>query len=246
MKQTGTPQCQKAANSERGIVLSQMRTACGLLKSQLQHSTQVNPNFFGGAPMHRSALFLLAGLLLIGLTACATPYGVYADKRPIEAIKDDVMLRSKVGDALKDQGFTGINALTVHSYFGKVFLTGEVPENQRSNAVRTVQGVQGVKSVTPHWFVSLKTDGESDAAIKLRLEKNLVGADGVTSSRIDYVVNSGRVVLLGVVGSEAERAAAVKAARGTQGVRSVKSYLFMRESPVPPPPPRPEEQPTTV
>ncbi|MDR2726444.1 MAG: BON domain-containing protein [Deltaproteobacteria bacterium] len=195
--------------------------------------------------MHRTVLFLLAGfLLLIGLTACATPYGVYADKRPVEAIKDDVMLRFKVGDALKDQGFTGVNALTVHAYFGRVFLTGEVPENQRAKAVQTAQGVQGVKSVTSHWFVSLPADSEGDAAIMLRLEKNLVGADGVTSSRIDYVVNSGRVVLLGVVEGEMERAAAIRAARNTQGVRSVTSYLFMRVDPAPAP--RTEERPTTV
>ena len=181
--------------------------------------------------MHRLLFFLLAGLgLAAGLMACATPYGVYADKRPIEVLKDDAMLRARVGDALKAQGFTGVNELTVHSYFGRVFLTGEIPENQRAKAVQTAQDVQGVSSVTPHWFTSLKADTEGDATIKLRLEKNLVSADGVTSSRIDYVVNSGRVVLLGVVGSETERATAITAARGTHGVRAVISYLFMRDT----------------
>ena len=180
--------------------------------------------------MHRSVVFFLAGLLLcIGLAACATPYGVYADKRPIEVLKDDALLRSKVNDALKAQGFTDVNELSVHAYFGRVFLTGEVPERQRSKAVQAAQGVRGVASVTPHWFSSLKADLEGDAAIKLRLEKNLVGAAGVTSSRIDSVVNSGRVVLLGVVESEAERAVAIKTARHTDGVRSVTSYLFSRD-----------------
>ena len=180
--------------------------------------------------MHRSTLFPLAGFLLVmGLAACATPYGIYADKRPIEVLKDDVLLRSRVGDALKAQGFTGVNELTVHAYFGEVFLTGELPENQRAKAVQTAQGVRGVNNVTPHWFASLKADTEGDAAIKLRLEKNLVSTDGVTSSRIDYVVNSGRVVLLGVVESETERAAAIAAARRTSGVRAVVSYLFMRK-----------------
>jgi len=194
--------------------------------------------------MHRSACFLLAGLLLhIGLAACATPYGVYADKRPIEVLKDDALLRSRVSDALKAQGFTGVNALTVHAYFGRVFLTGEVPEHQRPKAVQTAQGVRGVENVASHWFSSLKADTESDTAIKLRLEKNLVGADGVTSSRIDSVVNSGRVVLLGVVESEAERAAAIKAARHTDGVRSVTSYLFMRaKASAPPQPPQAEQK----
>jgi hyperosmotically inducible protein len=181
--------------------------------------------------MYRPAHFFLAGLLLlIGLTACATPYGVYADKRPLEVQKDDVLLRSRVGDALKAYGFTDVNAITVHAYFGKVFLTGELPENQRARAVQTAEGVVGVKSITPHWFPSLKVKAtESDTAIRLYLEKNLVSADGVTSSRMDYVVNSGRVVLLGVVDSEAERVAAVRAAHKTSGVRSVTSYVFLRE-----------------
>ena len=198
--------------------------------------------------MNRSLFFLLAGLLLaVGLTACATPYGVYADKRPIEVLKDDAMLRSKVGDALKAQGFTGVNELTVHAYFGRVFLTGEVPENQRSRAVQAAQSVQGTSSVTTHWFTSLKADGEGDTAIKLRLEKNLVNADGVTSSRVDYVVNSGRVVLLGVVESEAERSLAIKAARGTYGVRTVTSYLFMRNmAPAPLQAPQTEQKPTSI
>ena len=198
--------------------------------------------------MHRSVLFYLAGLLLFaGLAACATPYGVYADKRPIETLKDDAILRSRVGDALKAQGFTGVNELTVHAYFGKVFLTGEVPSNQRSKVVQTAQRVQGVKSVTPHWFASLKVDADSDAAIKLRLEKNLISADGVTSSRIDYVVNSGRVALFGVVGSETERVLAIKAARGTLGVRAVTSYLFVPDPPAAPlQPPQAEQKPLSV
>ena len=181
--------------------------------------------------MYRPTLFLVVGLLLfVGLTACASPYGVYADRRPIEVQKDDVFLRSKVGDELKAQGFTDVNELTVHVYFGRVFLTGEVPENQRAKAVQTAQGVAGVKSVTPHWFVSLKVRmTESDTALKLRLEKNLVSAGGVTSSRIDSVVNSGRVVLLGVTENAEERDAAVSAARGTSGVRSVTSFLFIRD-----------------
>jgi len=194
--------------------------------------------------MYRSVFSLLAGLLLVmGLTACATPYGIYADKRPIEVLKDDAMLRSKVSDAPKAQGFTGVNELTVHSYFGKVFLTGELAETQRTKAVQTTQGVLGVKSVTPHWFISMKADAGGDTAIKLRLEKNLVSTDGVTSSRIDYVVNSGRVVLLGVVDNEAERSSAIKAARRTHGVRSVTSYLFIRDmAPAPLQPPHTEQK----
>jgi len=69
----------------------------------------------------------------------------------------------------------------------------------------------------------------------------------VTSSRIDYVVNSGRVVLLGVVESEAERAKAVKTARGTLGVRAVTSYLFMRDAaPAPLLPPQTDQKPASV
>lgn len=186
---------------------------------------------------------VLLSFFCLFLAACATPYGMYADKRPLEVIRDDVSLRSDVGDKLSAEGYTGVNKLSVHSYFGNVFLTGELPGDQRAKAVQVAESVKGVKKVTAHWFVSLKSDSDADAALKLRLEKNLITADGVTSSRIDYVVNSGRVVLLGVVGSETERAAAVKAARMVRGARSVTSYLFIRPDP---PAPQRAPQPQTA
>ena len=171
--------------------------------------------------------FLLFAALF--LTACATPYGLYADKRPLEVIRDDASIRSNIENKLRVEGYTGVNELSVHVYYGRVFLAGELPENQYAKATRAAEQVNGVHTVVMHRFVPLKAQAEADAALKLRLEKNLIGAEGVTSSRIDYVVNAGRVVLLGVVGSEAEKEAAVRAARATKDVRGVTSYLFIRD-----------------
>ncbi len=206
--------------------------------------------------MNSISKYLFPVALALLLAACATPYGIYADRRPIEVLKDDASLRSSVSDKLKQEGYTGVNELSVHAYYGKVFLTGELPKNQRDKAISAARGVKGVNSVTAHWFVPLKADSSGDAALTLRLEKNLVVSDGVTSSRIDYVVNSGRVVLLGVVESDKESAAAIKTARSTNGVRSVTSYLFKREDPHAPvyppqqqkgqtPQPQPQQPPAT-
>jgi hyperosmotically inducible protein len=178
----------------------------------------------------RRCFSLLPALLLLGLSACATPYGLYVDERPLEKIRDDASIRSNVVDALRAEGYAGAGGLTAHVYFGRVFLTGEMPEEQIAGVVRTAQAVKGVEDVTVHRFISVKTGVRADAALRLRLEKNLIGAAGVASSRIDYVVNSGRIVLLGVTANEEESRAAAVAARATRGARSVTSYLFVRRA----------------
>ena len=59
-----------------------------------------------------------------------------------------------------------------------------------------------------------------------RLRSNLIGTRGLSSTRVDTVVNAGRVVLLGVVSNEKEKKLAIHTAQTTTNVKSVTSYLF--------------------
>ena len=81
-------------------------------------------------------------------------------------------------------------------------------------------------SVTPHWFTPATSDS-NNMMLATRLRTSLIGTKGLSSSRIDTEVNSGRVVLLGVVKDDAEKQLAVKSARGVAGVTSVTSYLML-------------------
>ena len=86
------------------------------------------------------------------------------------------------------------------------------------------------QSITTHFFKPEKY-GESDFLLSTRLRTKLIETPGLSSTRVDTEVNAGRVVLLGVVGSEREKKIAIQAAKRVDGVRSVVSYLIL--------PPRP-------
>lgn len=174
---------------------------------------------------------LLAALLLVTLgqifgCAATIPYGIYEDKRLTDTIADDKAIATSIKTALLQADFSEGWGTAVYSYYGNVFLVGEVPGNMQQKAVEIAQKQKGMRSVTTHWFTPQKSD-EVDFVIRTKLRTNLIGAKGVSSTRIDTEVNSGRVLLLGVVSNEQEMAQVLKTAKGTAGVKFVKSYLML-------------------
>lgn len=158
--------------------------------------------------------------------AATIPYSLYEDKRLTDTIADDKAIATSIKTALLQADFSEGWGTAVYSYYGNVFLVGEVPPNMRQKAVEIAQKQKGVRSVTTHWFTAQKA-GEIDFVIRTKLRTNLIGAKGISSTRVDTEVNSGRVLLLGVVNDEQEMAKAVRIAKATSGVTSVKSYLML-------------------
>ena len=115
--------------------------------------------------------------------------------------------------------------MAVYSFYGHVFLVGEVPENMQEKAV-TIANRYKPRTVTTHWFTPASSD-TSNIVLGTKLRKDLIGTKGLSSTRIDTEINSGRVVLLGVVKDEAEKQLAIQAARGVAGVTAVTSYLML-------------------
>lgn len=178
--------------------------------------------------MKRVLPFVLLLLTLGHMWGCAAtiPYGVYEDKRLTDTMADDKGIATSIKTALLQADFSEGWGTAVYSYYGNVFLVGEVPSHMQQKAVELAQKQKGVRSVTTHWFTPQKAD-EIDFIIRTKLRTNLIGAKGVSNTRIDTEVNSGRVLLLGVANDEQEMARAVKAAKATSGVKSVKSYLML-------------------
>lgn len=173
---------------------------------------------------------LLLMVLLTQAAGCAVtvPYGVYDDKRLIDTITDDKTISTAIKTDLLDANFSEGWSTSVYCYYGKVFLVGEVPANMQAKAVEIARKQKGVRSVTTHWFKPLESS-ENNLLLATKLRTNLIGAKGVSSTRIDTVVNSGRVVLLGVVNSAVEKEKVVIAAKDTSGVTSVTDYLMLPE-----------------
>lgn len=171
---------------------------------------------------------LLLLMLLTQLAGCAVtvPYGVYEDKRLVDTITDDKAISTSIKTALLDANFSDGWSTSVYCYYGKVFLIGEVPANMQAKAVEIARKQKGVRSVTTHWFKAQKSS-ENDLILATKLRTNLIGSKGISSTRIDTVVNSGRVILLGVVNSAVEKDKVVVAAKDTSGVTSVTDYLML-------------------
>ena len=157
------------------------------------------------------------------LNGCA--WGLYEDKRLMDTISDDKALATSIKAALMKESFFDGCSVAVYSYYRKVYLVGRAPAAMRQRIISIAQSKKP-RSVTPHWFEEAKGKG-SDMMIATKLRSALIGAKGLSSTRIDTEVYEGRVVLLGVVGSHAEKALAEKTARGVEGVVSVTSYLML-------------------
>lgn len=171
-------------------------------------------------------------LMVFGLEGCAySAYGVYDDQRLLDTISDDKALATSIKTALLNEHFSGGMAISVYCFYGNVFLVGEIPQKLEAKALAIARSFKP-RSVTPHWFSPARSD-RSNLALATDLRTALIGASGLSSTRIDTEVNAGRVVLLGVVKDDAEKQLAIRIARKVAGVVSVTSYLMLPQKPAP-------------
>lgn len=166
-------------------------------------------------------------VMVVILQGCA--YGIYDDQRLLDTQLEDQKLSTSIKAALLNTNFSEGMDISVYSFYGNVFLVGEVPRNMQAEAIKIARSFHP-RSLTPHWFTPQKNE-RANLTIAADLRTALIGTRGLSSTRIDTRVNGGRVVLLGVVRDNAEKQLAIDTARKIQGVKSVTSYLML--------PPRP-------
>lgn len=176
--------------------------------------------------------FLCLLLLCCILNGCTVAYGVYDDKRLSGTIAEDKSIAAGIKTDLLNHKFGDGWEIAVYCYYGHVFLVGEVPPAVRNEAVVIARRDARVRSVRAHWFDPAVAE-TSNIVLAARLRTELISTSNLSSTRIDTEVNSGRVVLLGVVASEQERALAVQTARRVNGVARVYNYLMLPEEAVP-------------
>lgn len=172
--------------------------------------------------MYQKLTLLLVALLF--LQGCAA-YGIYDDQRLIDTMSDDKALATAIKTDLLDANFKGGWAIAVYSYYGNVFLVGDVPENMQEKA-RQIAMKRKPRTLTSHWFEHIESD-KSNFTLATKLRTELIKAKGLSSTRIDTEVNAGRVVLLGVVADDNEKQIAINSARQVTGVTKVTSYLIL-------------------
>ena len=161
------------------------------------------------------------------LQACA--WGIYEDKRMLDTQASDKALATDIKAALLKANFKDGLAVSVYSFYDNVFLVGEIPPAMQEKAISIARSFKP-RSITPHWFSRVPSE-RGNLSLATELRAALIGAKGLSSTRVETEVNAGRVVLLGVVHDNAEKQLAISVARKVKGVTSVTSYLMLPPKP---------------
>lgn len=178
--------------------------------------------------MKRIAFFLLA-LMLLALSQGCTVYKTAVDERTIGQVFDDESITFEIERKFLADDLVKYLDFSSYSYLGHVYVVGEYENTaQIDRAKEIVNSVYGVSRVTTYLLPKTSDDfcGTTDnLEIKALLDKDLLADDAVYGTNVDTSVIQCNVVLLGLVGDQAEINRANEIATAVAGVRSVKSFL---------------------
>jgi hyperosmotically inducible protein len=184
--------------------------------------------------MHRLSFPILM-LLLLGLAFSAggcTVYDVAREERTVGDYATDEKIAFIIEKDFLADDLVKYLDFDASSYEGLVYITGEYESRaQVDRAVEIAKSVEGVRSVTTYLLPKKENDtcGTTDNLKLYAAVKNaLVGDMDIKSTNIEIKTVQCNVVLLGIVGSEAERARTLAHAKAVKGARSVKSFLRVK------------------
>jgi hyperosmotically inducible protein len=157
--------------------------------------------------------------------------------------KSDVGITTAVKSKLAADDTVKAYQIDVDTKEGVVTLTGEVPSQAaKENAVKIARTTDGVASVVDNLKVSVAEadrgvgdataatagrvgDVASDAMLTSTIKTKLLADTDIAGLKIDVDTTNGVVTLTGNVKTPAERDAALRIARDTEGVKSVVDRL---------------------
>ena len=177
----------------------------------------------------RVSLVLSVALVSLVLGACAES----GKHRSTGQVVDDTSIATRTKTALlADPTTDGLN-IDVEVDRDKVQLNGFVDSQaQVDRAGEIARSISGVSSVTNNLKVSdgTRQTGEyiDDKVLSANVKAALADDKVAPASEIDVEVNRGVVSLGGYVDSNAQRDAAVAAAKGVKGVQKVINNLMVR------------------
>jgi osmotically-inducible protein OsmY len=155
--------------------------------------------------------------LLVSLVVLADP--VQAEDRP-----SDSTISQWVADALREDPRTPLEAMSIAVRDGIVTLTGTAWDLASNRyAVQEAEKIRGVRGVVDNLRMDIRP--RDDAQIAQDIRQRILHSSSIETPRIEVDVDSGNVVLTGLVASWAEAAQADLLASETGGVRSVDNRL---------------------
>lgn len=184
--------------------------------------------------MHRNNLVLtLLTLLALGLFANGcTVYDVAVEERNVGDYANDEKIAFLIEKDFLADDLVKYMDFDASSYEGLVYIVGEYESRAQVNrAVEIAKSVDGVRSVTTYLLPKRADDscGTTDNLELYAKIKNLLVQDkDIWSTNVEIKTVQCNVVLLGIVGSAAERDRIIAHAKSVGGVRSVKSFLRIK------------------
>ena len=182
--------------------------------------------------MHRIALLCIALVLLAALPILGgcTAYDVAVEERTAGEWADDGKIALLIEKDFLADDLVKYMDFDAYCFRRHVYVVGEYESrDQVARAVKIAKSVEGVREVTTYLLPKREDDpgcGTVESVdIYRQLKQALVGDKDIWSTNIEIEIVQCNVVLLGIVGSAKEKAAAEAHAKAIKGVRRVKSYL---------------------
>jgi hyperosmotically inducible protein len=173
-----------------------------------------------------NTVWLILAVLI--LYSCTPADKANRPDRPVDR-NDDMDLADRIRDRLLKAPVTAVSILDlkVKVFNGHAYLVGVVDRDEQVyRAVEIARDVGGVRSVTPYVLVGRRAG--NDSALAAAVVNRLAGNPDLASGKIEVEAIRGHVVLMGVVSSRDDIRLAVALVRTVEGVRVVKSFLFVR------------------
>ncbi len=162
-------------------------------------------------------------------SGCGTIYSAAVDERNVSTIASDTKIKSTIVKKFYDDDNIKFLDISTGCYQGHVYLVGEYDNAvQKNSAIKIVNSIKGVKSVTTYFLPKKKGDlcgTDENLGIVAKVKVKLVGDKEIWSTNIDIKSVQCNVILYGLVGSKTEINKAIAHAKNVEGVRSVKSFL---------------------
>ncbi|MDH3393601.1 MAG: BON domain-containing protein [Desulfobulbaceae bacterium] len=172
---------------------------------------------------------VVISLLLMMLSGCTTIYSAAVDQRNIKTIAADTKIKVAIEKSFFDDKSIKVLDISAFVYDGHAYLTGEYDtSSQKKRAIAIANGTEGVKDVTTYLLAKKSGDfcGMTDnATLATKVKTALIKDKEIWATNINVEAVQCHVVLLGIVGTQAEISKAIAHAKGVENVRGVKSYL---------------------
>ncbi|MDH3359972.1 MAG: BON domain-containing protein [Desulfobulbaceae bacterium] len=166
--------------------------------------------------------------LVIDMSGCAI-YSAAVDQRNVRTIASDTKIKVAIEKAFVKDKTINILKISPFVYNGHAYLTGEYGKDaQKRRAISLARKTKGVKDLTTYLLPVNKGDycGVTDnAAMATKVKSELIRDKKIWAGNINVEAVQCHIVLLGIVGTKAERNKVVAHAKGVDKVRSVKSFL---------------------